>query len=139
MNAGPAAPGKESLAGDATRALAERMLDRYGIGYVCAHPQILFRNGYLLPPLSEQYAHVRGLARPAYGASNAPGFGGPAFQPPGPDDLVNRLDEAYEILRQVYAPHRASFSYHHVPSATGVSPTRTMPYRSAGQRGRRYF
>jgi len=136
MSSGPADPDRKPLAGDATRTLAEQMLDRYGIGYVCAHPEILFRDGCRLPPLSEQYAHVQGIARPAYGA---PKTAAVAHQPPGPGDLVNRLDEAYEILREVYAPHRPTAVYHHAPSATGISPARIMPYRSTGQRGRGCF
>ena len=136
MNAGPPRHGRQPLADDAARTLAERMLDRYGIGYICAHPQILFRDGYRLPPLSEQYEHVRAIARPAYGAPSTPAS---ASQPPGPCDLISLLDEAYEILREAYAPHRPTAVYHHAPSATGVSPARTMSYRSAGQRGRRYF
>jgi len=136
MNAGPPGHGRQPLADDAARTLAERMLDRYGIGYICAHPQILFRDGYRLPPLSEQYAHVRGIAGPAYGAPNTPSS---AYQPPGPCDLASRLDEAYEILREVYAPHRPTAAYNHAPSSTGISPARTRPYRSAGHRGRKYF
>ena len=82
---------------------ANAMLDRYGIAYVCQHPEILFGE----PPLTEYggmpYVQGSGLN----GARETPfePFGKPlGTRPHRKDDLVQRSVEAYHILREIYAP-----------------------------------
>ena len=80
----------------------ETMLDRYGLAYVCRHPEILFN----LPtqPRADPFSRNRwadfGPRRNAfhtdYGSGRAAYIG----------DLVLRAVEAYRILEELYAPYR---------------------------------
>ena len=121
-------PDPSGYGGDATRTLAERMLDRYGVGYICAHPEILFGDGYPPPRLPGQYAQASRIA----GAAHDAGYG------QGRECLGDRLCEAYEILRQLYAPHHAVSTYRSVRCATSAAPARATSYLPCVG-GRRYF
>ena len=105
MSAG--APGRN---GNASMTLAERMLDRYGVGYICAHPEILFDGGYLLPPAG-------------------------AWR--NQSNLADRLNEAYAILREVYAPHASSAFHRSARHYACMRPARPASYQSRAS-GRRY-
>ena len=83
--------------------LSEMMLDRYGIRYVCQHPEILFSESVM--PASEP-------ARPAYGgyldldyvAPDVPVRRHDIRQTGTADDMLSRAAEAYRLLNEIYAP-----------------------------------
>ena len=83
----------------------ERMLDRYGISYICQHPEILFAGSYVPTIHLHHREHTSrdpavytlddSLAPVALGAS---------------DEIAMRLGrmvEAYAILNEIYAPLKA--------------------------------
>lgn len=80
----------------------ERMLDRYGLAYVCQHPEILFSTAY--GPRDHRFVGNAGpdfgLQRNSFhatsGCDRAAHIG----------DLVLRAVEAYRILAELYAPCR---------------------------------
>ena len=78
----------------------ERMLDRYGISYICQHPEILFDRPYV-PTLRLYRRGDRSPSVYALDGSQAPSAGEDR------DEIAVRLArimEAYGILHQIYAP-----------------------------------
>ena len=80
----------------------ERMLDRYGIRYICQHPEILFyesdvpKTGLVGQFYKENaYTGHRNAASP-YLKNLETLLGDDA------DDLLRRLNEAYRILREIF-------------------------------------
>jgi hypothetical protein len=80
------------------------MLDRYGLGYICSHPKILFAN-----PFANPFADP---CRPGGDiASRMYGHGGYAGRqdsdvPYAPGSLLDRMVEAYRILGQIFSPYK---------------------------------
>lgn len=95
---GPAQPGYQS-------ALDELMLDRYGIGYVCQHPEILFLGSEV--PRGDSLRPFRSCSPGA--ADGTPGTrtgNGRPLVNGKPQDLPDRINQAYRILNEIYAPYR---------------------------------
>ncbi len=76
------------------------LLDRYGIGYVCRHPTILF---------TQPDTMARGLA-----SRVSAGHGYLAYKstygyvgvPDKPEESIDRMAEAYRILDQIFSPYK---------------------------------
>ena len=82
---------------------SEAMLSRYGIAYVCAHPEILFRGpgrptSRLVELASGRRPRRSHLVTGACAEPQDKGTCGKA------DDLLLRLNEACRILNEIYAP-----------------------------------
>jgi hypothetical protein len=81
------------------------MLARYGVGYICEHPDILFSTDPALPEKPGQ--RLYGDAWPAdRGYSSEQPYGVPRLEQLPEETLLERLNEAYRILYEVYARHR---------------------------------
>ena len=83
--------------------LSETMLDRYGIHYVCQHPEILF-SGPTLPasePARRGYGCYLDLD---YVMASAAIRGHDMRRNGKADGLLIRAAEAYRILNEIYAP-----------------------------------
>ncbi|MCO6438500.1 MAG: hypothetical protein J5J06_15525 [Phycisphaerae bacterium] len=83
---------------------AEHMLDRYGVAYVCRHPELLLG---IVPSVGLAYrAHASG--RLARNDTPLPQTDGTRYMPPyDHEDLIARLTRAYGKLDQVFAPPRS--------------------------------
>ena len=75
---------------------AERMLDRYGLAYVCSHPGVLF--GSLAPPGADLAEILAGSYRPSASAGGRDTY---YHSPP-----ARRIAEAYRVLQYFYAPYK---------------------------------
>ena len=92
---GAAAQGQEG-------SVREQILHCQSIGYVCAHPEILFgaadrphiAAGYLAYSYLSPTGWARTVAVPRRDC----------IRPNQPDDLVRRIAQAYRVLDQIYAP-----------------------------------
>lgn len=85
--------------------LHEQMLNRYGIGYVCEHPEILFGKAVALHADPDQRGY--GVPQAAEYIATSPGREGPhsVYEDAG-DALVDRMNQALHILNEIYAPPR---------------------------------
>ncbi len=81
----------------------ERMLDRYGIRYICEHPEILFHESDVPKTgLAGQDCRNSAYAGRHY-ASMTYMENIEALPSDDADDLLRRLSEAYRILRQIFS------------------------------------
>ena len=94
----------------------ESMLDRYGLAYICQNPLVLFGDA---PASARSAQHVRGDAR-LPGSSH---HGDPGYERQDPESLSRRVREAYEILRELYAPWPAQYAEPH------TRPSESAKYR----------
>ena len=102
----------------------ERLLDRYGLWLVCNCPQLLFerREGWILPGWRRRRA-PRDYPRASYDWPDYLHRDGLAdwrywLDPSGPnrtETLLERLNEAYRILDEIYAPPSKPSSQPHGP------------------------
>lgn len=103
---------------------AEQMLDRYGVAYVCQHPEILLG---IVPPIDSGYgAHASGQvyscnARDAYLRTLVSG------RPKDTEDPLARTIEAYRTLDELFTPRSSTHCGPRTPRAPayGRIPTRT--------------
>jgi len=83
---------------------AERMLDRYGVAYVCRHPELLLG---VAPSVGLAYrAHANGRAAgddTSHPQTDATGY----IRPYDYEDLIARVTRSYGKLDQVFAPRRS--------------------------------
>ena len=84
---------------------AEQMLDRYGITYVYQHPEVLLgiAPGSSLADRTRASYLGLGYGAPETYAGTSMGDGSH-----GTDGLLARVVEAYRILDEIFAPHRAA-------------------------------
>ena len=94
--------------------LVERMLGRFGISYICAHPEILFEYSYR-PFMGEKSYHQNP-------SRNAQKDEPRLYQEHGPEDRVYRMQEAYQILKELYAPC--------LPESRPSPASQTSPYKN---------
>jgi len=84
---------------------AEQMLDRYGVAYVCQHPEILVG---IVPPIDSGYgAHASGQvyscnARDVHLRTLVRGHANDT------EDLLDRAIEAYRTLDEIFAPQSST-------------------------------
>ena len=79
---------------DAT--IAFMMLDRYGLGYICQHPKILFTNPSRLAGDIASRMYGRGKYANRQEAN----------VPYEPETLLARMAEAYRMLDQFFLPYK---------------------------------
>ena len=78
--------------------LVGRLLDRYGVSYICKHPTILFAQPYTTArSLANRIS--RGYELFVYKSPH--GYVG---VPDDPEEFIDRVAEAYRILDHIYAP-----------------------------------
>ena len=123
--------GTPQAAGPGNRdTLVDRMLDRFGISYICAHPEILFEYSYR-PFMGEKTYHINP-------SRNSQKDEHSLYQKHGPEDRVYRMQEAYQILKELYAPC--------LPESHRPTTSQSRPYKNSSSRlygrsprpGRRY-
>lgn len=108
---------------------AERMLDRYGVAYVCRHPEILLG---IVPSVDSAYgAHAIGQGyrrngRAMYFDTFARG------RPHDAEDMLQRAIDAYRTLDEIFTPQSFArcepqpprgHAYGHIPTAAPGRPT----------------
>ena len=87
--------------------LAELLLDRYGVRYICQNPAILFDEED--PPSADPARTVSGNYAHRISAQQMDYSAAPGSPPPrSVDDLLHRADTAYRILDEIYAPYRGA-------------------------------
>jgi hypothetical protein len=85
----------------------EKMLDQYGLAYICLNPRVLFGDG---PARAEAPAHV-GHGGGMFAAGRTRGYEGGHYE-----RLSCRVAEAFEVLRRLYAPWPADYARPQPPS-----------------------
>ena len=82
---------------------AERLLDQYGIAYICRNPGILFGDENRARPDQTKPPYCDHLDAPSADPPYAPT---PTASPPhSVEELLYRITQAYRILDEIYAPH----------------------------------
>lgn len=76
--------------------IAFMMLDRYGLGYICQHPKILF---------SDPRRFAGDIASQMYGRGKYANCQ-EANVPYEPETLLARMAEAYRMLDQFFSPYK---------------------------------
>ncbi len=99
----PERPVPGSVTGQNAYGQAERMLDRYGIAYLCQHPEILLGRLPVSGPDHRAYARYRG---PVCGSYDVYSPAAPGTRRRGEDELLVRVAAAYQILEEIFAPYR---------------------------------
>ena len=89
---GSGSPGKNYI--DAM--IASEMLDRYGLGYICMHPEILF---------PDPCRPAGDIASRMYSSSKYANQQGPDV-PYEPDTLLERMAESYRVLDQIFSRYK---------------------------------
>ena len=88
--------GREPSGGDYMDVtVAFMMLDRYGLGYICQHPKILFAD----PRRPTGDIASRMYGRGEYANRQE------ANVPYEPETLLDRMAEAYRILDRIFSPY----------------------------------
>lgn len=114
---------------------AEQMLDRYGVAYVCQHPEILVG---IVPPTDSGYGtHVSGQvyrcnARDAYLRTLVRG------RPNDTEDLFARTIEAYRTLDEVFTPRSSTRCEPRSPRAHAYGRVSAQPAGRSALYGRWY-
>ena len=112
-------------------------LDRYGLAYICEHPEILF---------SRANAAENDPAQSVYRSDAAAGYDTVGHDdrtldgvaPEAADGLLMRVSEAYEILNDIYAPYSSRTAAHRARRAHSYVTSRRPSYRRTAQFRRRY-
>jgi hypothetical protein len=108
-------PGEE----DARYDEAERMLERYGLAYVCQAPEILY--GQL--PMHERRVHVT----PTYQPYHQRAMPLPSVPCAADDDLFARVVGAYRVLDHIFAPYEAPVPKPYDPRPAVYRPPSSGP------------
>jgi len=102
---------------------AEQMLDRYGITYVYQHPEVLLGIAPGSSLADRTRASYLGLGYRVPDAYAGISMGDGSH---GTDGLLARVVEAYRILDEIFAPHRAA--------SAGRQGTQPHSYRPTSRR-----
>ena len=97
----PAVEQQEGVPGedDARYDEAERMLDQYGLAYICQAPEILYGR----PPSYERSIYTHATHQPYHQHPVAL----PSVPSVAEDNLFARILGAYRVLDQIFAPYEA--------------------------------
>ena len=88
-------PGKNYI--DAMISL--KMLDRYGLGYICMHPEILFPDP--CRPASDIASRM--YSRNEYANQQGPDV---SYEP---ETLIDRMAESYKVLDQIFSQYKQHY------------------------------
>ena len=109
------APGED----DARCDEAERMLDQYGLAYICQAPEILYGRPPSRRPTARVCEGYRGIGRdpliPYSGTQPTP-------PPLSEDNLFARVVGAYRVLDQIFAPYEEPGPKPYDPRPTAYRP-----------------
>lgn len=95
---GPA--GYAGIPDEAAYRVPEAQLNRYGLAYVCEHPEILFGYGPQNDDTLDQRVYGVSAGSPSRLSENRPY---PVAEP-GNQTLGCRVNQAYGLLNEIYAP-----------------------------------
>ena len=112
-------------------------LDRYGLAYICEHPEILF---------SKANGTENNPAHSVYGSNAAAGYDSAGHDnrtldgalPEAADDLLMRVSEAYRILNDIYAPYTTRTTEQRDRQGRSYATSRRPSYRTTAPFRRRY-
>ena len=112
-------------------------LERYGLAYICEHPEILFSKANAAEN-NPAHGVYRGNAAAGYDSVGHDNRTLGGVTPETDDGLLTRVSEAYEILNDVYAPYSTRTTKQRARHARSYATSKRPSYRRAAPFRRRY-